>query len=297
MPEKRGLKTQYYFASIGPTYLGYFDKKRAELKKAGMAEGDELEREAQKYAIKQTTLHFFLLLEPKDKAKAWAHIYAAHVARKAGINVTPETIEKVISADQSWKKSSGHAFEEVVKELGNGALVGTGIELVLQRDIHPLIDGGAIKNDARDLDWLKTQISSSVFDLFVMKEGFIFGCVQAKTSIRDRVTRDREPSMNAMKHFFWSIVFVLDGDFLKLPKFQHMVNGGNDEFLDNGWHGLYAFSLPDEKLNTRINLLDAKLSVFKLHAELAAAQWFGNRQWFNKDWLPGKTNSENKESR
>ncbi len=271
---------------IGKKYIELFEKKLAELAKSGLRSEEQREREAQKYAIKETTLHYFAILQPKEKATAWAAIYAAHVARKAGIAVTPETVEKVISADQSWKKSSGHAFEEVVKELGNGALAGTGIEIVLQRDIMPLMRNGAIHNEPRDLEWLTTQIGSSVFDLFAIKDGFIFGCIQAKTSIRDRVTRDREPSMNAMMRFFWSVVFVLDGDFLKLPKFQHMVNGGNDEFRDNGWHGLYAFTLPNEDLNTRINLLDADLSVFKKHAEAAAKYWLEKRQWFNKDWLP-----------
>ena len=270
---------------VGKKYLELFEKKLAELSSAGLHNEEHREREAQKYAIKETTLHYFAVLEPKDKASAWAAIYAAHVARKSGIEVTPETVEKVISADQSWKKSSGHAFEEVVKELANRALAGTGIELILQRDVSPLIESGSIHNDARDMDWLKTQVRSSVFDLFAMKDGYIFGCVQAKTSIRDRVTRDREPSMNAMNHFLWSVVFVLDGDFLKLLKFQHMVNGGNEEFMDNGWHGLYAFTLPNEELNTRINLLDADLSIFKKHAEAAAKEWFTRRQWFNKDWL------------
>ena len=42
---------------------------------------------------------------------------------------------------------------------------------------------------------------------------FCFGCVQCKTSIRDRVTRDREPSIHAMESYFWSVVFVLDGEY------------------------------------------------------------------------------------
>lgn len=270
---------------IGSKYVEIFEKKFQELIGSGHCEEEQAEREAQKYAIKETTLHYFAILQPEEKASAWAAIYAAHVKRKSGVSATPEMVKGVISADQSWKKSSGHAFEEVVKELANRALAGTGIELVLQREVINLIDKGIICNEAQDLNWLKTQIKSSVFDLFSVKNGKIFGCVQAKTSIRDRVTRDREPSLNAMAHFLWSIIFVLDGDFLKLPKFQHMVNGGNEEFIDNGWHALYAFTLPNNNLNTRINLLDADLEIFKKHAIAAADQWFSNRQWFNKSWL------------
>lgn len=269
---------------VSQKYLEVFDEKVKELEKVGLGGIDAREREAQKFAIKETILHYFSILEPKDKAAAWTSLYAAHVGRKSGVSIPPETIEKVISADQSWKKSSGHAFEEVVKELGNKSLKGTGINLFLQRDMRTLIQSGKIKNETPDMDWLKGQIKGSVFDLFAIKDGYVFGCVQAKTSIRDRVTRDREPSINAMNHFFWSIIFVLDGNFLKLPKFQNMVNGGTEEFKDNGWHTLYAFTLPDENLNQRINLLNADLSVFKAHAEQAASDWFKKRQWFDKSW-------------
>ncbi len=270
--------------TIKATYLEYFEQRTQELHERGTKD-EVAEKVAQKFAIRNTILRFFSLLEPRQKAQAWTALYAVHVGRKAGVEILPEQAQKVISADQSWKKSSGHAFEEVVKELGNRALAGTGMELVLQRDMGPLFRSGSIRNDERDQDWLREQIASSVFDLFVMKEGKVFGCVQAKTSVRDRVTRDREPSTSAMDHFFWSIVFVLDGDFLKLPKFQHMVNGGGTEFIHNGWHGLYAFSVPDG-LNTRIHLLDANLEPFKEQAGLAAKDWFNNRQWFDRDWLP-----------
>lgn len=206
------------------------------------------------------------------------------MARKAGILVTPDVVKKVISADQSWKKSSGHAFEEMVKELGNDALNGTGIKIILQRDFISMLSNGKIINETRDIEWLRGQVKESVFDLFLVKDGFVFGCIQSKTSVRDRVTRDREPSMDAMNHFFWSVAFVLDGAFLKLPKFQSMVNGGGSGFHENGWHGLYCFDLPLSALNGRIYLLDGNMSVFRDHAVRAASDWFENRQWFNSNW-------------
>lgn len=270
---------------IEEKYSSFFNERVKTLTKTGKVT-PAIERDAQKHAIKRAILHFFKIVQPEEKRDVWALLYSAHVARKAGIHIAPETITKVISADQSWKKSSGHAFEEAVKELGNIALEGTGIEIILQRDIKGLVAKKKIKNEVTDLKWLTPQIKSSVFDLFTIKDGYIFGCIQAKTSIRDRVTRDREPSLNAMNHFFWSIVFVLDGDFLKLPKFQAMVNGGTDEFEHNGWHALYAFSLPKPDLNNRINLLDSDLDPFKKHAIAAANEWFTRRQWFNKDWKP-----------
>ena len=72
---------------------------------------------------------------------------------------------------------------------------------------------------------------------------YCFGCIQSKTSIRDRVTRDREPSMGAMQSYFWSVAVTLDGDFFKLPLFRGMVNGGTDQYEKNGWHGMYVYQI------------------------------------------------------
>lgn len=273
---------------IANTYGQFYQVKMGELAQANPeAQSEQNEREAQKYAIKETAKQYFAQIPQEQKGYIWNGVYAAHVARKAGILITPEAATRVISADQSWKKSSGHAFEELLKENGNAALEGTGIEIVLQRDVRDLIATGRIENDQRDIDWLRPQMQGSVFDLFAIKENKIFGCIQSKTSIRDRVTRDREPSTNAMSNFFWSIAFVLDGDFLRLPKFQHMVNGGSPEFRNNGWHGMYAFSLPEGAGNDRIHLLDANLTLFREHAVAAANDWFGQRrQWLDHDWRP-----------
>ncbi len=134
------------------------------------------------------------------------------------------------------------------------------------------------------MSFISSNMASSAFDLYAVKDDLLFGCIQAKTSIRDRVTRDREPSIAAMAHFFWSIVFVLDGDFLRLPKFMHMVKGESDMFPDNGWHGLYAFSLPDSVICDRIYRLDNELNIFKQHAEQAFAEWKDRRQWFTHKW-------------
>ena len=246
----------------------------------------EIEAFAQKEAIKKATMDGMRQFSTIEAAEIWKVVYETHVHRKSGISDS-ETIAKVISADQSWKKSSGHAFEEMIKLLGTDALKDFGIEIILQRDLSTLIKADEIDNEPRDISWLKEQIAASIFDLYAIintddGKKFCYGCIQSKTSIRDRVTRDREPSMQAMRSFFWSTIIVLDGDFLKNPKFITMVNGGSQEHKENGWHGMYVFS--EKYSEGRIYPIDLDFKNFKEHAIHAADYWQHQRQWFNNNW-------------
>lgn len=256
------------------------DEETANRKKA------DFEKTAQKSAIKVAIISSLREFSDAPVSALWSDIYRVHLFKKSGISDI-NTINKVVSADQSWKKSSGHAFEEMVKELASMSLEGENEEVILQRDLNTLIKAGELANEPRDISWLKEQINGSIFDLFciltISNKKYCYGCVQAKTSIRDRVTRDREPSKNAMKSYFWSIVFVLDGDFLKNPKFRHMVNGGSEEFKTNGWHGMYALS--ESSTDGRIYPLDIDFKRFREHALKAAKQWKEQRQWLNEDWI------------
>lgn len=247
---------------------------------------NDIETAAQKEAIKTATIEGIQHFPGVEAAIIWRSVYETHVHRKSGI-IDSDTISKVISADQSWKKSSGHAFEEMVKLLGTAALHDKGIDIILQRDLNTLIKANELDNEPRDISWLKEQIAASIFDLYAVvhtPEGkqFCYGCIQSKTSVRDRVTRDREPSIQAMRSFFWSTIIVLDGDFLKLPKFISMVNGGTPEHVENGWHGMYVFS--EQYSQDRIYSIDLDFKNFKEHAITAADYWLRQRQWFNEHW-------------
>lgn len=246
----------------------------------------EIETASQKEAIKIATIEGIRHFPDVEPALIWRTVYETHIHRKSGIN-DADTIAKVISADQSWKKSSGHAFEEMIKILGTAALHDSGIEILLQRDLNMLIKAQELDNEPRDISWLKEQIRESIFDLYTVVhtpggKRFCYGCIQSKTSVRDRVTRDREPSMQAMKSFFWSTIIVLDGDFLKMPKFISMVNGGTSEHIENGWHGMYVFS--EQYSQDRIYPIDLNFKNFKEHAITASNYWLTQRQWFNGQW-------------
>lgn len=293
-----------YNRSLKGLMKGYKGRELPEKKQ------EDFDRDAQKSAIRIAITKALQEFPEDPVADLWNAIYRAHLFRKSGIS-NLETISKVISADQSWKKSSGHAFEEMVKELASLSLHGTDLEVVLQRDLNTLIKAGELANEPRDISWLREQIKANVFDLYcilsVDGKKYCYGCVQAKTSIRDRVTRDREPSIHAMQSFFWSVVFVLNGDFLRLPetvsqqeldktslefvdgeqtqnkiKFVNMINGGSDEFRENGWHGMYVLSAKEQY--DRIYPLTMDFDIFKSHALKAAEQWQKRRQWFDSNW-------------
>ena len=251
------------------------------------------ERDAQKVAIKETLKLALDRFSPAcEAAELWRAIYVAHLKRKADITdlnaIDEEMIARVISADQSWKKASGHAFEAFIGEVANPTLQQYGIQFVLQKELSEMIRSGNIHNDEVDMIWLSQRIHTDVFDLYAIaswqERNYVFGCIQSKTSIRDRVTRDREPSLQAMNASFWSIAVALDGTFLAMPKFQEMVNGGGEDYADNGWHGLYVLS--ERYTAGRIYPVDKNLTLLVDHARQASETFMRARLRFNKTWRP-----------
>lgn len=85
-----------------------------------------------------------------------------------------------------------------------------------------------------------------------------------------------------MQSFFWSTIIVLDGEYLRNPKFIAMVNGGTAEYENNGWHGMYVFSRQYQQ--DRIYSANLDFDNFKEHAIIAANYWLTQRQWFNENW-------------
>lgn len=259
----------------------------------------QIETKSQLQAIKRTILDGRKKF-PTQIPELWNGIYKAHLYRKSGIS-DPTIVANAILAEQSWRASSGHAFEEMVKELGTLALTGTNIKYILQKDLNTLLKAKELGNTPTDISWLKEQVKGSIFDAYVIADTKVlnedsgkiethpicFGCVQCKTSIRDRVSRDIVPSREAMKSKFWSIGFVLDGTMFSVPKYKNMVNGNIEtEFKRNGWHGMYVLSC--NECVDRIYGVDTDFNLIREHTLKAYEAWHKDRMGFGFSWRADK---------
>ena len=223
-----------------------------------------------------------------NAATIWNAIYSTHLKRKTGEftadDLNEDIIEKVLSGAQSWKKCSGHVFEHYIVNKTATRLAQYNIRLILQKELTSMLQNNEIANDAEDQ--IAEMASSDDFDIYALVNvngsNLVFGCVQAKTSIRDRVGRDRDFSIPAMEHHFWSAAVVLDGDYLHMPKFNKMVNGGgNTQYAENGWHGMYAMS--NMETVDRI-YKDEHLELLIEHAHEASQRFTAARQRFDRYW-------------
>lgn len=247
---------------------------------------------AQRKAIDRVLVESLLKYSPEiSENELWNEIGIIHkvnVAELSDFNIPIDEQEKVIkrclSAHQSWIKSSGHSFERYISNIQNVELQKNEIKFILQSELTKMIKENALTNTDEDIDGLSSW--GKDFDLYAIQsvhgDTHVFGCIQSKTSIRDRVGRDVTFSHNAMEGLFWSVAVTLDGGFLNMPEFIHMVNGGGS-YNKNGWHGMYAMS-GIEETNGRIYKVDDSMQLFVEHAIEAAKQFIRDRRQLDATW-------------
>jgi len=247
---------------------------------------------AQRKAIDKTLVES--LLKYSDiisEDEIWREIAINHKINVAGLsdfNIPEElqskVIERCLSAHQSWIKASGHSFERYISNIHNDVLERNEIKFVLQSDLTKMIKDKSLSNTPDDIAGLQSW--GKDFDLYAIQRihdsTYVFGCIQSKTSIRDRVGRDVTFSQNAMSGLFWSVAVTLDGNFLNMDEFRHMVNSGGS-YRTNGWHGMYAMS-GIEKNDGRIYKVNDSLDLFVNHAIQAARQFVADRRKLNNAW-------------
>lgn len=248
--------------------------------------------QAQRKAIDKVMVESLLQFSPEvSESELWSEIGMVHklnVAELSDFGILEELQEEVmkrcLSAHQSWIKSSGHSFERYISNIQNVALQENEIRFILQSELTKMIKENALTNTEEDIAGLSSW--GKDFDLYAVQsvhgDTHVFGCIQSKTSIRDRVGRDVTFSHNAMDGLFWSAAVTLDGNFLNMPEFIHMVNGGGS-YSSNGWHGMYAMSGISES-EGRIYKVDDALGLFVKHAVEAAKQFIRDRRQLNAGW-------------
>ena len=246
---------------------------------------------AQRKAIDKALVEGLLRFSPQiSESEIWEAIGITHkvnVANLGQFNIDEEWHEPIIkrslSAHQSWIKSSGHSFERYISNIDNESLQHNEIRFILQSELTKMIKENQLANTNEDIEVLKSWGKDLYAIQSIHGETHVFGCIQSKTSIRDRVGRDVTFSRNAMDGLFWSAAVTLDGAFLNMPEFVHMVNGGGS-YTSNGWHGMYAMSGIQEA-NGRIYRVDDSLGLFVEHAIAAARQFISDRRRLNNAWI------------
>ena len=248
--------------------------------------------QAQRKAIDKVMVESLLQFSPEvSESELWSEIGMAHklnVAKLSDLGIPEELQEEVmkkcLSAHQSWIKTGGHSFERYISNIHSELLEENEIRFILQTELTKMIKNKTLKNTEKDIVGLSSW--GKDFDLYAVQsvhgDTHVFGCIQSKTSIRDRVGRDVTFSHNAMDGLFWSAAVTLDGNFLNMPEFIHMVNGGGS-YSSNGWHGMYAMSGITES-NGRIYKVDDALQLFVKHAVEAAKQFIRDRRQLNAGW-------------
>lgn len=246
------------------------------------------QRKAIDRALVEGLLHFSPEVSEREIWEAIGITHKINVANLSDFNIAEQdqepVINKSISAHQSWIKSSGHSFERYISNIDSADLQHNEVRFILQSDLTKMIKENRLANTAEDIAGLRSW--GKDFDLYAIQavhgETHVFGCIQSKSSIRDRVGRDVTFSRNAMEGLFWSAAVTLVGAFLNMPEFIHMVNGGGS-YSSNGWHGMYAMSGIQES-NGRIYKVDDSLNLFVAHAISAARQFISDRRMLNHEW-------------
>lgn len=249
---------------------------------------------AQRRAIDKVLVEAFLKYSPEvsegDIWKEIALIHKVHAAELSDYGIAEDQqadiMNRCLSAHQSWIKASGHSFERYLSGIDSDVLRKNEIRFVLQSELTNMIRNNMLTNTDADIRGLGSW--GKDFDLYAIQsvhgDIHVFGCIQSKTSIRDRVGRDVTFSHNAMDGLFWSAAVTLDGSFLNMSEFIHMVNGGGS-YKRNGWHGMYAMSGIEES-NDRIHKIDDSMEILINHAVAAAKQFITDRRQLDAAWRP-----------
>lgn len=168
------------------------------------------------------------------------------IAKECVSGLSIEQINAAKKADQKWLNMSGNAYEVIAQKEINEKLLFSNARVLNPLELRKALKENKVINSEKDLQLINKWLSGRTFDLFIANltpKGLnVFSVVQCKKSIRERVSRDREPSMLAMRNGFWSILLSLSDDGLgkkEDTKAREMFNGGK-HFRGKGWSSAYV---------------------------------------------------------
>lgn len=109
-------------------------------------------------------------------------LYRAHLLRKVNItsinDIDETVVDAIISGSQSWKKSSGHVFEDYVCRTTKERLSQYNIRFVLQKDLTQMLQDGQIANDPSDD--IEAIARSDNFDIYAIVKYSLQGTTQGR---------------------------------------------------------------------------------------------------------------------
>ncbi|EST12005.1 BsaWI family type II restriction enzyme [Sporolactobacillus laevolacticus] len=219
--------------------------------------------QSRREAISDSFAELLQLYPDLQPFKLWRELEKAHVASFIKENMEmselpqnpndfidflldSDVLKTFMSAEQSWRRSSGVAWENFITKnllLSSDKIkikifTPTEMKLLVKGDI---IDGGilAIPKKQEYISFIKKILAEMNFDLFLaeyvpsFEQWRLFGLIQCKTSIRDRLKINMKSSEEAMEHNLWSIIIAMDSDGFTR-------SGQYNSCAKKSWNGFYV---------------------------------------------------------
>lgn len=213
----------------------------------------------------------------------------------AQLLLNDELIHTIESAMQSWKRASGIAWEnffEDALEIGQNVEV----NVVNAQDMGKLLGGGHIETqkgvptplhirDSGQKKYFTEILDKKDFDLYLLfysdahEKWRLFGLIQCKTSIRDRVKINAATSLDVMGNHLWSILLALDPDNFLRGQYYNMAQ--------KNWHGVYMLD-NTTKVDGRIysGQMDVLQQTIREHAKKVLQIITDDPTILNTTWQP-----------
>lgn len=169
--------------------------------------GRELERTDKTYVGVAAAMATAVRICPNaNPADLWVHLIYNQFRTRFG------------RSDQSWKRVSGQAFEQLIISIYAARLVPLGI---VMRTSIPL-DATVLGLRAKGLGGSKTDIILQGLHRGSMR---IFGVIHVKASIAERLNDDTPASMALISEGYWSALATLDAKMFPPPHGDGVVRG------------------------------------------------------------------------